>query len=204
MKLPINLFDILLVIVLAAGVMAGRRHGLSQELLSVLKWVTLLFGCAAIYEPAGTMIAEYGEFDLLSAFLLSYLSAALLIFLLFSLLERRLAPKLGRSDIFGRSEYYLGMGSGMVRFACMLLVLLALLNARAFTPAELKHINQYEEETYGTDIFPTLHNMQEVVFRNSLTGSLIKQDLAFLLIQPTGPSQCPVKPAAATQTAAKH
>jgi uncharacterized membrane protein required for colicin V production len=203
-KLPINLFDVVLIMVLVAGVMAGRRHGLSKELLSVLKWMTLLLGCAAIYEPVGTVLAEYGVFDLLSAYLVAYLAAGLLILLLFSLLERRLAPKLVRSDVFGRTEYYLGMGSGMVRFGCILLVLLALLNARAFTPAEVKALNQYEQETYGTDIFPTLRNMQQTIFQDSFTGTLIKQDLGFLLIQSTPPAMGPVKPAPPTQTTAKR
>lgn len=185
MDLPFNLFDILLLAVLAAGVAYGRKQGLSRELLRLIKWAVLLFACALIYQPAGTVIANTGFFGLLSSYLLAYVGTALLIFVLFSILERRWAPKLAGSDVFGRSEYFLGMGSGMARFACVLLMSLSLLNAREFTPAELKAIDQYQEEAYGSHVFPGLHTLQTEIFERSLTGSWIKQDLGFLLITPT-------------------
>lgn len=182
---PFNLFDILLGVVLVGGLVHGRRHGLSVELLSMTKWLTLVLVCAAVYGPLGGLAAEAGFFDLLSCYLFSYLGIALLIFVVFSVLERKLKPKLARSDIFGRGEYFLGMGSGLLRFACILLAGLALLNAREFTPFELAKQARYEEETYGTDIFPGLHSLQDAVFKRSLTGGWIKDDLGFLLITPT-------------------
>src|SRR5262249_9384911 len=41
-QLPINAFDFTLVAVLIFGLWTGRKHGMSQELISVLKWVTIL------------------------------------------------------------------------------------------------------------------------------------------------------------------
>src|SRR5262249_2481101 len=117
---------------------------------------------------------------------------AVAVFLIFSLVERKFAPGLTGSDIFGRSEYFLGMASGMLRFACILFVGLALLNAREFSPAELRNMERYQEENYGTNIFPGLHTLQEAVFERSLTGCFIKQDLGFLLISPTGVNEKPV------------
>jgi hypothetical protein len=184
-ELPFNLFDILLAAVLVWGIVQGRKQGFSRELLSLAKWVTLLLGCAFVYHPVGALVANAGFFNLLTCYLLTYLGTALLIFLLFSILERRWAPKLEGSDIFGRGEYFLGMGSGMVRFGCILLVSLSLLNAREFTPADVKAIKKYQEEAYGTDIFPGLHSLQTHVFEKSLLGPLIKEDLSFLLITPT-------------------
>jgi hypothetical protein len=108
-----------------------------------------------------------------------------LVFILFSIMERKYAPKLEGSDIFGRGEYFLGMGSGVLRFACILFVGLALLNARDFSPAELRNMERYQEENYGSDIFPGLHSLQAAVFEKSLVGCFIKQDLGFLLISPT-------------------
>jgi hypothetical protein len=191
--LPFNLFDILLAVVLAAGIAHGRKQGLSRELLRLIKWAVLVFACALTYQPAGTIIANAGSFSLLTCYLFAYLGTALLLFLLFKIIERRWAPKLVGSDIFGRSEYFLGMGSGMLRFACVLLMSLSLLNAREFTPAELKAIDQYEEEAYGTHIFPGLHSLQTEVFERSLTGSWIKQDLGFLLITPTTACRTPAR-----------
>jgi hypothetical protein len=186
---PFNLFDVLLAIVLVGGIVHGRKHGVSLELLGMAKWLTLLVGCAVVYGPLGSLAAGTGFFDLLSCYLFAYLGAALLIFFLFSLLERRLEPKLTGSDIFGRSEYFLGMGSGMLRFACILLVGLALLNAREFSASELKDMERYQLENYGSHIFPGLHSLQEAVFERSLTGGWIKEDLSFLLIAPTETNQ---------------
>jgi hypothetical protein len=186
---PFNLFDVLLAMVLVGGIVHGRKHGVSLELLGMARWLTLLAVCAAVYGPVGSLVAESGFFDLLSCYLFSYLGAALLIFFLFSLLERRLTPKLTGSDIFGRGEYFLGMGSGMLRFACVLLVGLALLNARQFSPSELKDLESYQVENYGSHVFPGLHSLQQAVFERSLTGAWIKEDLGFLLIAPTEVNQ---------------
>jgi uncharacterized membrane protein required for colicin V production len=182
---PFNFFDVLLAVVLVGGIIHGRKHGLSAELLSTAKWVSLLLLCAVTYNVAGTLVAATGVFDLLTSYLLCYLGTALVVFLVFSVLERRLAPKLVGSDIFGRSEYFLGMGFGLVRFMSMLLVGLALLNAREFSRAELIKEEKYQEDNYGSNIFPGLHSLQAAVFERSLTGAFIKDDLGFLLIQPT-------------------
>lgn len=182
---PFNLFDVLLAVVLVGGIIHGRKRGLSGELLSSLKWLVLLLLCATTYGPAGSLLSSTGLFDLLTSYLFCYLGAALGVFLIFSILERRLAPKLVGSDIFGRSEYFLGMGFGLVRFTSMLLVGLALLNARQFSRAELLDRQKYQEDNYGSTIFPGLHSLQAAVFERSLSGGFIREDLGFLLIRPT-------------------
>lgn len=193
---PFNLFDLLLAIVLVGGIVQGRKHGISLELLSLAKWLTLILLCAVLYQPAGALMVTAGFFDLLSCYLLAYLGIALLIFLSFSILERRLVPKLTGSDIFGRGEYFLGMGSGMLRVGCILLVGLALLNSREFSPAEVRALERYQEENYGSNIFPGLHSLQVAVFEHSLTGGWIKRQLSFLLINPTSANQKQPKPEA--------
>ena len=189
MAFPINFFDFLLLAVLISGLAYGRRQGISIELFGAARWLVLLLGCALIYQPAGILIAQAAGLSLLTAYLFSYLGTALLLLLLFSMIQRRLAPKLVGTDAFGRSEYYLGMASGMVQFGCMLLMALALLNARSFTPAELKALDQYQEAAYGSSVFPNLHSFQAAVFERSLFGPWIQQDLGFLLIAPTEADQ---------------
>ncbi|HTL15825.1 MAG TPA: CvpA family protein [Patescibacteria group bacterium] len=184
-NLPFNLFDILLAVIMVGGIVHGRRHGMSREVLSMSKWLILVLFCALLYRPLGDLMAGAGLFDLLTCYLFTYLGVALLVFLAFSILERRLAPKVEGSDIFGRSEYFLGMGTGVLRFVSILLFGLALLNARQFSPAELRDIETYQQETYGSDIFPGLHSLQVAVFEHSFTGPFIKEELAFLLIKPT-------------------
>jgi hypothetical protein len=190
---PFNLFDVLLAMVLVAGIIHGRKRGASLEVIGMAKWLMLLLICAAVYRPLGGLAAESGFFDLLSCYLFAYLGAALLVFFLFSLVERKLAPKLTGSDIFGRGEYFWGMGSGLLQFACILLVALALLNARDYSPAELKDTERFQVENYGSHVFPGLHSLQAAVFERSLTGSWIKDDLSFLLITPTEVNQKPPK-----------
>jgi hypothetical protein len=188
-NLPFNFFDVLLALVLVGGMVHGRKHGISLEVVSMAKWLSLVLVCGLVYGPLGNLAATTGFFDLLSCYLFAYLGIGLLIFALFSILERRLEPKLTGSDFFGRGEYFLGMGSGMLRFGCILLAGLALLNAREFSPAELRELDRYQQENYGSDIFPGLHNLQEAVFERSFSGSFIKQDLSFLLITPTAANQ---------------
>ena len=52
-QLPINLFDLVVIAVVIAGLARGRKHGMSEELLGLLKWLVILFGCAAFTSRAG-------------------------------------------------------------------------------------------------------------------------------------------------------
>ena len=185
-QFPVNLFDLLLIAVLVTGVFRGRKHGMSGELLSLIQWLVILFGCAALYQPGGGLLAQFTNvFSLLTCYLAAYVVVALLVLLLFAGIKRNLGGKLLGSDIFGRSEYYLGMGSGLVRLSCMLLAVLALLNARYFSPEEVKDMEKFQDEVYGSRLFPTLQSVQATVFERSLTGPWIKANLGFLLIIPT-------------------
>lgn len=187
-QLPINLFDLVVIVVLAAGIYRGRKHGMSEELLNLLTWLAILLGCATIYEPGAELIGQFTNmFSRLTCYLIAYLSGAVLIFLLFVGIKRAFSGKLLGSDIFGRTEYYLGMGSGLVRFGCMLLAALALLNSRYFSPTEVRAMEARDIDIYGSDFFPGLHSLQTTVFDRSLTGPWIKENLGFLLIKPTQP-----------------
>ncbi len=186
-QLPVNAFDIILLVVLTAGLLQGRKHGMSEELMSLIKWLAIVFGCALMYRPVGTWLAQSSPFSLLSSFMFVYAGGALLILGLFGLFKHQFGGKLVGSDIFGRSEYYLGMGSGCIRFACILLAGLALLNARYIGRDEVVADQRYQNDLYGSHYFPTWHTAQEVVFEKSMTGSWIKENLAFLLIEPTKP-----------------
>lgn len=185
--LNFNLFDLLFAAILAAGLLIGRRHGLTQEFFRVVKWLVLVATCSLLYAPVGALIGAQGFFDPFSANLIAYLGLALTVFLVFSMVQAKLGKKLSGTDAFGRSEYYLGMGSGLLRYGCMLVVLLALLNARAYTPRELKQQERYTEQNWGSNIFPTLHGLQVAIFEGSFTGTFARNYCGFLLITPTNP-----------------
>src|SRR5437868_1219062 len=119
-KLPINLFDLALVGLLVAGIYRGRKHGMSEELMLLLKWLVIVFGC-------------------------------------------------------------------------ILLTALALLNARFYTPMEVRAMEKFQDDVYGSNYFPTLHSFQAEVFERSIAGAWIKKNLDFLLIKPTEPDRTQFK-----------
>ncbi len=187
-SLPVGVFDLILVGFLTLGVLRGRKQGMSEELLSLLKWLAVVFVCAAAYEPLGQIfVSNTTVFSSLSCYLMAYVAAALLVLAAFAGIKRALGGKLLGSDIFGSAEYYLGMGSGLVRFGCILVAVLALLNARQYETAEVREMENYQNEQFGKNYFPTLHTIQAIVFEDSLSGQWIKGSLSFLLIKPTKP-----------------
>src|SRR5437660_11007572 len=73
-KLSINVFDIALVAVLVLGIYRGRKHGMSEELMLLLKWLVIVFACAALYEPLGQVFSQTtGLFGLLGSYLAVYI-----------------------------------------------------------------------------------------------------------------------------------
>jgi hypothetical protein len=186
-NLPFNWFDVLLVVVLALGIRHGRKHGMSEELLGMLRWVTIAVGCAFLYAPIGDMLAQFASFSLLSSYLIAYIVIALVIVAVFAGLQKALGGKLVGSEVFGRSEFYLGMLGGLVRFSCILIAGIALLNARLYSQKEITGSEAYQNDVYGTNFFPTLYTIQAQVFDTSLTGPWIKHQMGFLLIKPTAP-----------------
>ncbi|MFO1477367.1 MAG: CvpA family protein [Verrucomicrobiota bacterium] len=193
-KLPCNWFDLLVVVVLLVGLSRGRKHGMSEELMSVLKWLAIAFGCAFLYQPIGTAIASpTSVFNTLSGYIMAYLGVALAITAVFALLKKVTGEKVVSADAFGRTEFYLGMMAGMVRFACMLVAALALLNARNYNQSEIQKDIKYQNDMYGSNFFPKLYTVQSQVFISSLSGSWIKQNLGFLLIKSTTPEKKELK-----------
>ena len=186
-NLPFNWFDLAVVLMIVVAYTPGKNNGMSQESLAVLKWVALVVVTAIAYEPLGVWAASTLKIGKLFAFLLSYCLVASVILCAFVFINRTLGEKLKGSDAFGKAEFYLAMPAGMLRFACITLVLLALLNARYYTTAEVKAMNKYQNDNYGSNFFPTLSSVQDDVFTKSFLGKQIKQHMSFLLIKPTAP-----------------
>ncbi len=189
-NLPLNWFDVAIVVVLSLGVQQGRKHGVSVELLRCLKWLAILFGSAFAYEPVAELITSTTPaLSMFWANLLAYSAAALLIASLFAFLKKASGGKLFSGDAFGNGEFYLGMAAGVVTFACITFTLLALLNSRLYSPAEVRAQLKYQNEVYGSDFFPSLYTVQSQVFEKSFAGPWIKKQLSWLLIKPTVPEQ---------------
>ncbi len=187
-RLPINVFDLVVLSTIALGLLRGRKIGMSEELLNLLKWLTVVIIGAITYEPLGRLFAASNTvFSLLTCYIMAYLTSTMVVLAVFALIKRSLGGKLLGSDIFGRAEYYLGMGSGLVRFLCVLIACLALLNARAYSTAEVRAMENFQNKEFGSNYFPTLQTIQAAVFENSLSGPWIRDYLGFLLIRRTQP-----------------
>jgi hypothetical protein len=192
--LPFNWFDLVILIVILVGVHHGRKQGISEELLGMLQWLAIVFGCALVYRPLGDRISASSVFSTLASYLMAYFGLALAIASGFGLLKKTLGGKLIGSDAFGRGEFYLGMIGGAVKFTCMLIAGLALLNARAYNSFEIRADINYQNDVYGNNFFPKLYTVQAQVFEGSLMGPWIRKNLGTLLITPTAPEQKKVQP----------
>ncbi len=188
-KLPINAFDVIVLALVVLGIFRGRKKGFSEDALGMLKWILVVVLCGLLYAPVGEWLASLGTMSvtLLPAYIMAYIAIALVILSFFALIKHVIGGKLLGSDIFGRAEYYLGMCSSLVRFSCILVVLLALLNARYFSKEEVAADLAFQNDMYGSNYFPGLHSAQATVFQDSLSGPWIRDHLSFLLIEPTHP-----------------
>ena len=142
-NLPFNWFDVVFVVVLCLGLWRGRRNGMTKEVMPTFQWLTLVLVCGMFYPLfAPTYTNTLGTGKLASA-VLGYFTLALATWVVFSILKRIFVPLLTGSNFFGGGEYYWGTFFGMIRFACMLVAALALLNAPFYTTAEIQAHKAY-------------------------------------------------------------
>lgn len=184
-NLPVGWFDIIVLAILVTGIIRGRKHGMSEALMPLLRWLTAVAVAALLYKPIGLFIESQTLLSKLSSFITAYLGCLLVVFILFAVIKRVSGGKPISAERFGKSEYYLGIVGGLVTVCCMLLVALSFLNARRFTSKEIQTRQAYEKDVYGSSFFPTLSSMQSFVFKKSLTGSTLQKVAGGLMIEPT-------------------
>jgi uncharacterized membrane protein required for colicin V production len=177
-----NWFDLVVGVMLVVGFFVGRKRGMSLELLTMLQWVTIVFVGALACDPFGRMMSEYSALNPTLTYITAYLITAIGIKVLFVLIRRMTGEKLVTRAVFGNLEYYLGMGAGVVRFACILLFGLALMNAQQYTKAEIKAKLEHQQDWAGSIYFPPFGVIQQAVFEESMTGRAVRQFLSAQLI----------------------
>ena len=177
-----NWFDLVALAVLVVGFFVGRKRGMSLELLTVLQWLSIVLLGALACDPFGRMMSDFSGLNPTLTYITAYLLTAIGIKVLFILFRRMTGEKLVSKAVFGNLEYYLGMGAGVVRFACILLFGLALLNAKQVTKAEIEAQLKYQQDWAGSIYFPPFGVIQQAVFEDSLTGRAVKQFLSAQLI----------------------
>lgn len=187
--LPLNWFDLVVAVVLIAGAVVGRKKGMSEELLPLFQWLAIVVVGALYYEPIGKLLARFAPISLLLAYVTVYVVILVAHKFFFNWCKTLVGEKLVSADWFGGAEFYLGMVAGTLRFACVLLAALALLNAREITAEELAAERRMQRENFGSVAFPTLGRVQQSVFVHSASGRFVKQYLSDQLIASTPAGQ---------------
>ena len=183
-NIAITWFDLLLVVVLAAGVLRGRKRGMSEELLDVLQWLCIVVVGALLYASFGQTISDATRMGLAYGYVTAYLFIALLFKLLFTTIKRSVGEKLVHSDTFGRLEYYMGMLAGALRFFCVLLFCLSFLHVKYISDAERAATAKMQKDNFGSISFPTIGSLQQTVFYESESGKFIRKHLRAQLMDP--------------------
>jgi hypothetical protein len=199
-----NTFDVFLVLALAFGFWRGRKHGMTKELIPVSLWIAIVvcagFGC----ELLGDLFIQTGYVKVIfkksvtertAAYVTSYLLITAAVVLIFSFVKKIVKRRLEGSNIFGGSEYYFGIMSGIIRYFCIVLFALALLNAPVYTQSDINAQKAYNNRWFGGgmsdykgDFIPSINELQVSVFVNSLTGPFIRNWFSLVLINTVGPA----------------
>ena len=206
-NLPFSWFDVALVVVLAFGLYRGRKNGMTKEIIPFFEWLAVILAAGFSYAVAAQIFINALSWGVTISFVLGYLTVAMLVFFVFLIPRKFLGPRLEGSNVFGGGEYYLGMMAGLLRYACVVVFVLALLNAPVYTAADIAATNAYNnrwfgggEKGYSGNFFPNLQQVQASVFKSSLTGPFVKNNLGMLLID-TGQGQPAAAPAQAKKPA---
>lgn len=188
-----NVFDVIVLIWLLVGLFRGRKHGMSEELMLVFQWLLIVVVCGYTYKTVGDFIRQNVPLITpLWSYLTSYSLIAILIMVLISKFKRMTGEKLVGSDVFGKGEYYFGMMAGVLRYVCMVIVLLALLNAHVVSKAERDETARMQKKNFEDISFPTFGTVQQTMLFESSTGKLAREYAHMLLITTVPPS--PPKP----------
>ena len=183
--------DICVVIVLLIGFWRGLRRGISVELIGVLQWLATVVLAALFYKPLSIWLGPILTISNGYAQVTGYLAIACVIHFIFSRLKASIGERLENGDPFGAWEYRLGLVAGGLRHACILLVFMAVLHARAINPAERAAFAKMQADNFGSISFPTLGSAHQSIFEESFTGRWVQKKMPDQLIQPAKPGERP-------------
>jgi uncharacterized membrane protein required for colicin V production len=177
-----NYFDVIVIVWLIIGLLRGRKRGMSQELLPTLQWLAIVIVGGMFYSSLSPLVHQYAQFGTLWSNITAYFLIAVGIHLIYLWFKQMLGTKLVEKDPFGRAEFYLGMISGVVRFACIMLVALSLMNSYVETAAELAQTEKFQKDNFSDIRFPTYGEFQKDVLFKSFTGNLVETQLSPVLL----------------------
>jgi uncharacterized membrane protein required for colicin V production len=175
-------FDIVAVCWLIIGLFRGRARGMSQELLPLLQWIGIVTAAGLLYESFGELIHQHTYFSKLWSNVTAYLLIAAGVHLIYFWFKQMFAVKLVERNLFGRAEFYMGMTAGAVRYGCMLLAGVALMNSHIATDDELAKTEKFQKENFSDVRFPTYGGLQRHVLVKSFSGNWIRSNLKSVMI----------------------
>lgn len=175
-------FDTVVLGWLVFGFFRGRKNGLSGELCPTLGWVLMLTAGSLLYKPIAALIGQAGCFTTLWDCRIGYLLPCLLVWMFTAKVFPRITVLLEKADYFGQWEYVFGILLGVVRYACIFIIVFSFFNAFQPTDADIKEIDK-ATESLGDVRFNPLKLEREVSL-NSLTGRVMNKYLWFAIIDP--------------------
>jgi hypothetical protein len=181
----LNWFDFLVAVVLLAGVNLGNKRGMSKEVIVFLQWCVIVVVAALFYAPVGQLLSHWTGVGEMTGYVIAYLLLAGIVKMIFSKINQRVGERIEANHPFGRMEYYFGPVATGVRFACVLLLFMALLHAGRQSTAQTTRDAKYQKDNYGEVYFPTVGLVSQEVFNKSASGKFVANNLSFLLITPS-------------------
>lgn len=176
--------DLVILGLLGFGMVRGRTRGMSQEVLDLLKWLFAVLLSIYLYKPIGGLLAEHTPLTFLHGYLITYTLIILTVYLIFSKLKTAYSERIVEKDAFGDGEYYLGIFSGLLRYCCVILILMNFLHARHYFPYEANARVESQMKDFGM-VFFTVPGLQKEVFQQSVFGRFTSNTLIPFMVEPT-------------------
>src|ERR1700704_2437903 len=99
-SLPFGWIDVLVMTILLVGISRGRKRGMSEELLDVVKWLLIVLVGSYVYQPLGELLALNSVFTTYFCYLAVYLLTIVVFVAFFSYLRPRVGEKIVGADFF--------------------------------------------------------------------------------------------------------
>jgi len=178
-----NWFDLVLLAWLVFGAVRGLMRGMSLELLGLLEALAAVAICGYLHKPLGLWFTDFAGVTREFAYVFVYLCLLALIVSGFGWVKNSTGGKIVSSDLFGRAERLLGMFAGMLRYAAVALIFLAVMNVQSYTKADV----DAAESGKPPGKLPSLVKLHFQITRESYLADAARKHLGIILIEPQTP-----------------
>lgn len=185
--ITLSWFDLAAVTLIVVGIFHGRKNGMSQELFNTMKWLAMLTISAAIYLPIGELILRFVPIAPIYGYISAYILANVALTAILVTVRKKIKDKMSGSDVFGRAEFPLGMVAGAFQYACMLVMFMAVLNAKYVDEEALERQDARQKKALGENFFPSPGNIHKDVLYGSIAGQTVRDFLSTQLMRQVNP-----------------